>query len=116
MRKGALIQLDTYLLRLECTGGQTTRPSHFETNHPTRRQANKQAVYAQYPVRQVVTSFHDNARLAMLVGDSGFRYTSPPRECRNPTAAGPAPSLMPQLGEIWYFERSVAAPLARPLS
>jgi HD-GYP domain-containing protein (c-di-GMP phosphodiesterase class II) len=95
--------------------GQITPQTHFETDFATKRQANKQVSHAQYPVKQVVTSFHDNAPLAALGGQAGFRYTTTLRVSRKPTAAGPAPSVMPQLGEIWYFERSPAAPLVHPL-
>src|SRR5579863_9775644 len=46
-----------------------------------------------------------------------FRYTALCGErAEIPPLQHPAPSHMPQRAEIWYFEHSLAAPLARPLS
>jgi len=66
---------------------------------------------------QVVTSFHDTYGFAVLGGNIQFPYTqtSGERAVFQPLQP-PAPSQMPQLAEIWYFERSLAAPLAKPLS
>jgi hypothetical protein len=47
-----------------------TRLAQFKTAYPTKKQANKPVLAAQYPVRQVVTSFHDNVSLAQLGGGS----------------------------------------------
>src|SRR5579863_10083296 len=46
-----------------------------------------------------------------------FRYTALCGErAEIPPLQHPAPSHMPQRAEIWFFEHSLAAPLARPLS
>ncbi len=45
-----------------------TRLVQFKVDYPTKKQANKPLLAAQYPVKQVVTSFHDNAPSAQLGG------------------------------------------------
>ena len=45
-----------------------TQVCHFETNCSTIVQPNKPVFGAQYPVRQVVTSFHDIMNIVQLDG------------------------------------------------
>jgi hypothetical protein len=61
-----------------------TRLAQFKVDYPTKKQASKPALAAQYPVRQVVTFFHDNAPEAQLGGGVRFRYNH---------VAGPQKSL-----------------------
>ena len=66
---------------------------------------------------QVVTSFHDTSRFAGLEGHTQFSYTEHRGErAELQPLLRPAPSPMPPLAEIWYFERSTAAALAKPLA
>jgi hypothetical protein len=47
-----------------------TRTRLSQADYPTKKQANKPLLRAQYRVRQIVTSFHDIASFALLGGES----------------------------------------------
>jgi HD-GYP domain-containing protein (c-di-GMP phosphodiesterase class II) len=67
---------------------------------------------------EVVTSFHDTRGLLRLEGTGRFRYTRALRQVRRSPRSLPhaEASSMPRNVEIWYFERSHAAALVRPLA
>ena len=66
-------------------------------------------------MKQVVTSFHDNKPIVQFLGEKRFRYTSSAESAQQSCLPPGRLSLMPKPSEVWYFERSEAVPLVRPL-